>query len=259
MGIATSSFTNAEILYFHVHLSTGVSLTINSGFIQIIQEPQSEIHTSEEEREDNLIDTQYEEQYGRPSSCEDLDLSSSEEDEFWPEELLHAPAAEALHATTVPMGGGGTRSAEEDASINREEEKGDVDEAQHLAEAAVALLQYDNDSVQRRSELHVEGHIRPDSSRDGNLLCREPAQESFPPNGGAHLWGTGRLRGHPRGRGGGGPEPRQRRKLPRPRQRPTAAVPVAAPAAALVAAQARRGQYMLQTLISYASPLHCPG
>jgi hypothetical protein len=132
VGIATSSFTDAEILYFHVHLCTGVSLTINSGFVQIIEETECDFHTSEEERENNLIDTHHEEQYGRPSSYEDLNLSSSEDDEFWLEEVLHAP--------TVETGGGLLGSLGEDAYFNRAEERRDANEDQCLAEAAAALL-----------------------------------------------------------------------------------------------------------------------
>ena len=82
VGIATNSFTDAKIMYFCVHLSTCVFLTINSRFVQIIEEIESDTNTSEEDRENNLIDTQEEEQNGRPLSCEDLDSSAFEEYDF---------------------------------------------------------------------------------------------------------------------------------------------------------------------------------
>jgi hypothetical protein len=90
VGIATSSFSDGGTMYFCVHLSTGASLTINSGFVQIIEQNRSELDTSEEERDYHIYEEQEHEQFGRPSSCADPISSSSEEEDLWPEELLHA-------------------------------------------------------------------------------------------------------------------------------------------------------------------------
>lgn len=107
MGIPTNSFTDAEIIYFCIHLSTCVSLTISSGFVQIIEEIEGDTNTSEEDRENNLIDTQEEEQNGHPLSCEDLDSSAFEEYDFWPQEVLYAPTKDTgrqFHENTSEEG-----------------------------------------------------------------------------------------------------------------------------------------------------------
>jgi hypothetical protein len=44
-------------MMYRVHLSTGVSFTINAGFVQIIDDNEGD-KTSEEERENNIIDSQ---------------------------------------------------------------------------------------------------------------------------------------------------------------------------------------------------------
>jgi hypothetical protein len=57
VGIAISSFSDARIMYFCVHLSIGASLTISSWFVQIIEQNEERIDISEEERENTLIDS----------------------------------------------------------------------------------------------------------------------------------------------------------------------------------------------------------
>jgi hypothetical protein len=49
IGIAISAFSDAGILYNRMHLSTGAIFTINSGFMEILQQNEGDIHTSEEE------------------------------------------------------------------------------------------------------------------------------------------------------------------------------------------------------------------
>jgi hypothetical protein len=80
IGIATSNFNDAGILYYRVHLPTGAIFTINSGFVKILQQNEEDIDTSEEERDHN-IDREEHELHGRPSSCEDPISTCSEEEE----------------------------------------------------------------------------------------------------------------------------------------------------------------------------------
>jgi hypothetical protein len=93
IGIATSFLIDAGSMMYRMHLSTGVSFTINAGFVQIIDKNEGN-KTSEEERKNNIIDSHEYEQYGHPSSYENP--SSSEEEMFWLEEVLHAPTQD-LH------------------------------------------------------------------------------------------------------------------------------------------------------------------
>jgi hypothetical protein len=106
----------------------------------MIEEIEGETHTSEEDRENNVIHTQHQEQYGHPSSCEDLDSS---EDEFWPEEVLHAPTQE--------MEGGfddNSREGSEMQSGGVGSTRGDgglmATEVEYLADITAALLNCSN-------------------------------------------------------------------------------------------------------------------
>jgi hypothetical protein len=132
-------------------------LTINADFVQMIEEIEGETHTSEEDRENNVIHTQHQEQYGHPSSCEDLDSS---EDEFWPEEVLHAPTQE--------MEGGfddNSRERREMRSAGVGFAGGDggfmATKVERLADVAVALLNDSND-IDVGREVETEGRQQPD-------------------------------------------------------------------------------------------------
>jgi hypothetical protein len=123
-------------MMYRVHLSIGVSLTINSGFVQLIEENKGEYHTSEESR-DNNIDSQDQEQYGRTSSCEAPHSTSSDDGNSWPPEMLYIEKyiQGAIHEEHLQSQGHIARFR------GREEDMGGVDSTMEGAEGSdVATL-----------------------------------------------------------------------------------------------------------------------
>ena len=74
---------------YRVHLSTGHFLTINAGFVHIIEENNSGFFISDKEREGNVFDSQDLEQYEHLLSCEDPNSTSTEDGNSWLLELLY--------------------------------------------------------------------------------------------------------------------------------------------------------------------------